>query len=183
MADSGIKKTIIKFSELPDVVGDNDTLSYNLRYRVVSEDRNRFSHWSPISTLIIENTTDEVGFDINDPLTTSIPHQVVIEKSRHVAECSWTMPALLISNPTETQKILQQKQAAIKEFDVYVSWQSESVWSDWVWVGKSNSTQFSINYSSESNAPSHIKFRIQKVTLIKKPFDAATYLISEENEL
>jgi len=46
MADANIKKTRILKSELPPV--DFETLKYNTRYRVISEDRNRTSHWSPI---------------------------------------------------------------------------------------------------------------------------------------
>lgn len=46
MADANIKKTRILKSALPPI--DYDTLKYNTRYRVISEDRNRTSHWSPI---------------------------------------------------------------------------------------------------------------------------------------
>jgi hypothetical protein len=46
MADLNIKKLRIPKSSLPPI--DNDTLQYNARYRVISEDRNRTSHWSPI---------------------------------------------------------------------------------------------------------------------------------------
>ena len=46
MADANIKKTRILKSALPAI--DHDTLKYNARYRVISEDRNRTSHWSPI---------------------------------------------------------------------------------------------------------------------------------------
>jgi hypothetical protein len=46
MADANIKKTRILKSSLPPI--DFDTLTYNTRYRIISEDRNRTSHWSPI---------------------------------------------------------------------------------------------------------------------------------------
>ena len=46
MADTNIKKLRILKSSLPPV--DHDTEKYNVRYRVISEDRNRTSHWSPI---------------------------------------------------------------------------------------------------------------------------------------
>lgn len=42
--DSNIKKVIIPKSELPLV--DGKTLKYNVRFRIVSEDKNRISHWS-----------------------------------------------------------------------------------------------------------------------------------------
>ena len=46
MVDSNIKKLRILKSSLPPI--DHDTLKYNLRYRIISDDRNRTSHWSPV---------------------------------------------------------------------------------------------------------------------------------------
>lgn len=45
MSDPGIKKVFILQKDLPPVSSTN---SYRIRYRVVSEDKNRTSHWSPI---------------------------------------------------------------------------------------------------------------------------------------
>lgn len=44
-----IKKIILLNSELPPINAQSD--SYALRYRIVSEDKNRFSSWSPIFNL------------------------------------------------------------------------------------------------------------------------------------
>jgi hypothetical protein len=46
MADANIKKVTIKKSLLPPI--DYDTQKYNIRYRIISEDKNRASHWSSI---------------------------------------------------------------------------------------------------------------------------------------
>lgn len=184
MADAGIKQTIIKSSDLPPTLGNNESLKYTLRYRILSEDKNRFSHWSPIKEIEIPSTFDETGFDPNNIEGTNIPHNINIDGNSHVASISWTMPSLLIVNPTEEEKILQAQQAAIKQFDVYVQWVTDSVLSDWIWVGTSNGTSYSLAFPhGESNSPDHIKFRIQKVTIIKGPFDAATYLISTQEHL
>ena len=183
MPDNNIKKIIIKKSNLPGPIGDNVTLDYNIRYRIISEDQNRFSHWSQITTLTIENTNDETGFDPNDIENTNIPHHVTINSSARTASISWTMPSLLITNPTEEEKELQIKQAAITEFDVYVQWETSGTLSNWIWVGKSNGTNFTISHPHGSGAPDYIKFRIQRVTIIKEPFDAATYLISDLTHL
>ena len=51
MSDKNIKKNIILKKDLPSVIGDNTTLNYEIRYRIVSEDKNRLSHWSPINVL------------------------------------------------------------------------------------------------------------------------------------
>jgi hypothetical protein len=183
MPDKNIKKVVIKKTDLPNPIGDTTTLEYNIRYRIISEDQNRFSHWSPISTLSVNNTNTETGFNPNDIAGTSIPHNITINKPDHVASISWTMPSLLITNPTEEEKILQAQQASIAEFDVYVQWETSSILSDWIWVGKSTGSSYSLSYPHGSGAPDHIKFRVQKVTLIKSPFNAATYLISSLNNL
>lgn len=49
MADSNIKKVIIPKADLPAIDANNFT--YNVRYRIVSEDKNRNSHWSRIYTV------------------------------------------------------------------------------------------------------------------------------------
>lgn len=50
MADADIKKFRIPASQLPPL--DVNTEAYTLRYRFISEDKNRLSHWSPIYSLI-----------------------------------------------------------------------------------------------------------------------------------
>lgn len=45
MADSGIKKVIINKKDLPPISGEQK--GYIIRYRIASEDKNRYSHWSP----------------------------------------------------------------------------------------------------------------------------------------
>ena len=61
MVDQNIKKVRILKKDLPNYVGNNDELFYQMRYRVVSEDKNRSSHWSPIHKLGSTSTLDEVG--------------------------------------------------------------------------------------------------------------------------
>lgn len=62
MADANIKKLRILKSSLPPI--DHDTEQYNIRYRVISEDRNRVSHWSPIynsNGLTVESYTGSLS--------------------------------------------------------------------------------------------------------------------------
>ena len=49
MADKGIKKVIISKDDLPAVGPNNNHI---VRYRIISEDKNRTSHWSPVYNLI-----------------------------------------------------------------------------------------------------------------------------------
>jgi hypothetical protein len=52
VAESSTKKVIVKKEDLPAFNGT--TQSYTVRYRVVSEDKNRTSHWSPYYSVLKE---------------------------------------------------------------------------------------------------------------------------------
>ena len=58
MVDAGIKKVIIKKASLPAL--DHDKVGYIFRYRIVSEDKNRTSQWSPIN-LVLDNSITSVA--------------------------------------------------------------------------------------------------------------------------
>ncbi len=49
MADQGVKKIIIPRSSLPPAGKDGE---YLIRYRIASQDKNRYSHWSLIHRFI-----------------------------------------------------------------------------------------------------------------------------------
>ena len=59
MADAGIKKVIIKKASLPPL--DHDKVGYVFRYRIVSEDKNRTSQWSPINLVLDDSITAVAG--------------------------------------------------------------------------------------------------------------------------
>lgn len=53
-ADSGIKKAKVSINDLPPI--SSETGGYSIRYRIISEDKNRVSHWSPVSLVAPEYT-------------------------------------------------------------------------------------------------------------------------------
>jgi hypothetical protein len=59
MADAGIKKVIIRKALLPAL--DHDKVGYVFRYRIVSEDKNRTSQWSPINLVLDDSITAVAG--------------------------------------------------------------------------------------------------------------------------
>ncbi len=61
MADVGIKKVTISTADFGTVSSLN---TYSLRYRIVSEDKNRSSHWSPLYE-IFGNVSQLVPGDLN----------------------------------------------------------------------------------------------------------------------
>lgn len=80
MVDSGIKKTRIKKINLPAI--NTDVQGYTLRYRIVSEDKNRVSHWSSVETVKPEYTfvSGEIDFNISGKIITSVWDPVKVNK-------------------------------------------------------------------------------------------------------
>ena len=76
--DPGIKKVIIPKESLPAILGSEH--KYVVRYRIISEDKNRFSHWSQ-------------QYKISAPTTNEINYSVVLEQDIKVFRLIWdSMP-------------------------------------------------------------------------------------------
>lgn len=88
--DQGIKKIIIPKSKLPGFFGENR--QYILRYRFISEDKNRTSHWSPVYKIIAEDTPSE------------ILNSLVIDTANRVINLAW------------------EPQDSIEEYFIYIKW-------------------------------------------------------------
>ena len=86
MVDPGIKKTTIKYSDLPALSVESE--GYTVKYRVISEDRNRKSHWSPVVNVTPEYTFDagEIDFFKSGNIITSTWDTVVIKKGTTVID-------------------------------------------------------------------------------------------------
>jgi hypothetical protein len=97
MADAGIKKIRIRQSDISTINVNEE--GYVLRYRVVSEDKNRTSQWSPIS--IIQPGYTYVGGDIS------------FNKSGQVATLAWDSVSIQLDG-NEVRKA--------NEFDIWLKW-------------------------------------------------------------
>jgi hypothetical protein len=102
MATEKIKRVIIPKAKLPAYSGDTE--SYIVRYRIVSEDRNRNSHWSPQYKLPVLPYIDDD--------TTAVNFAIGLDATKKIISIAWT-PTADINN----------------EFDVYLKWDS----ADWVY--------------------------------------------------
>lgn len=59
---SGDQKAIVKRDTLPPVsLLSDETYGYIVRYRIISEDQNRYSQWSPIREISIPSLVDVEG--------------------------------------------------------------------------------------------------------------------------
>ncbi len=94
MPDSGIKKVVIQKSSLPEISGANQ--NYSLRFRIVSEDKNRSSHWS-------------TKYRLSVPSVTGIDYRVAVDQSHDMVMAVWVPEA-----------------GTKSEFDVYVKWDNEA---------------------------------------------------------
>lgn len=71
MADKGIKKVVIKKNNLPAL--DFDSTGYIFKYRIVSEDKNRTSQWSPINIIVNESIYPVSGaISVTSSITTAV---------------------------------------------------------------------------------------------------------------
>lgn len=92
MADENIKKIVIEQKDLPPI--NSDEGKYVVRFRVVSEDRNRVSHWSP--QYLVEPKPLEI---IDD-------EGITLQSSNGFLSVTWDTPITL----------------RIPHYDIYVSW-------------------------------------------------------------
>ncbi len=92
MADAGIKKYRQAPVDLPPISSENE--GYTLRYRIISEDRNRVSHWSP-EYLVIPNFT-------------YVPGQINFGTANQVASFTWDSVTIL--KDTKTVQSINNKQ-------------------------------------------------------------------------
>jgi hypothetical protein len=95
MAIERTKKVVIKKADLPAYSGENQ--SYIVRYRVVSEDKNRTSHWSPQYRLPVSAQS----------LTTD--HSISVNVEARMINVVW-----------------QPQASSGNNFDVYVKWDNDS---------------------------------------------------------
>jgi hypothetical protein len=61
MARSGLQKVTVPFQSLPPVARSNDKYGHFFRYRITSDDSNRYSHWSPALFVEIEEPLEVSG--------------------------------------------------------------------------------------------------------------------------
>ena len=122
MADRGIKKAKFLEKDLPDIISNLE--GYLVRYRIVSEDRNRLSHWSPIFLV-------QPGYDF-------IAGNTSLGKSADHVNIIWDAVSI------EKDGNLIRK---AKEYDIWLRWdKGEPAGGDWIYGERveSNSALFII---------------------------------------
>lgn len=181
MADEVIKKIRIPSAELPLIQftqvynpvserNEINDLHYDFRYRIISENRNRTSAWSPIERIVMP----DVGSGINPatelpyfPYTSVLRIEVSSSGNPVVVTAIWNKPKLA-DNPSDFENIFNK----INIFDVWIRWTEtnnateESVgWTDWEFATTVSSNTFSI--IKQDSAYKTIEVAIQIPTDVK----------------
>jgi hypothetical protein len=138
-----IKKAKVSKNNLPAINSSSET--YGVRYRVISEDKNRSSSWSPI-------------FDI-DPNYTYVPGKINITSSSGAVSVTWDPVSIKIG----TNVIKDET-----DYDVWIKWSQANALGDFIYVRRvtGNSTSFVvpdtyyINTVDQSYVPTRITVEV-----------------------
>lgn len=171
MADSGIKQVRVRFTELPDVQfsteynsitmrDEIDEIFYNIRYRIVSDDKNRSSHWSPINKIMKPELTS--------PFPYTSTNRFSIEKVGDHVNVIWSFPQEA-ENPSTFERVIKQ----INRFDVWLRWNTTNTtnpahpgWLPWQFETTVSSNVWSVIPPTGSGYRS-IEVAIQVPTVVK----------------
>jgi len=118
-----IKKTRILKSTLPAI--DHDTLKYNARYRLISEDRNRTSHWSPVYLI--------------EPDYTFVPGTINFNKAGTIASIVWDSVTVNKVDGANTYFIKKESQ-----YDFWVRWDQGGGNGDWLYKERLSASSLSL---------------------------------------
>jgi hypothetical protein len=151
MVDAGIKQIRIPKSEFPPVqltITRNQSLNreevtslhYDFRYRVVSEDKNRFSHWSEIVRYPMPDVTTPF------PFTETNRFSITKAGNPEVITAVWSFPGDA-ENPSDYVKFFRDT----TQYDVWIRWNNNNTtnledagWSQWEYSATVSSNNFSI---------------------------------------
>lgn len=123
MANEIIKKFKTPFSDLPAI--SSETQGYSLRYRVISDDRNRTSHWSPIYLV--------------EPDYTYVPGIIHFNKAGDIASIVWDAVTINKVSGANTYFIKKESQ-----YDFWVRWDRGSGDGDWLYKERLSTTSLSL---------------------------------------
>jgi hypothetical protein len=118
MVDNNIKKIVIPQSDLPPIRVEDQ--GYVFRYRIISDDKNRRSHWSPIKVV--------------KPEYTFVSGDIYHDKAGEISSIVWTPVIIKKGTKTITQA---------SEYDVWIRWDKNDG-GDWIYSSQVNATSLSL---------------------------------------
>ena len=138
-----IKKARVAKELLPAI--NSITGKYSIRYRIVSEDKNRTSAWSSVYSV--------------DPNYTYVPGKINISSSSGVVNVAWDSVTIKIGT-----NVIRQA----KDYDIFVKWSKSDGIGDWNYLERisTNSTilvvpdTFFINGVDQSFTPNRVTVEV-----------------------
>jgi len=129
------KKLIIPKQQFADMSIYNP--EYQVRFRLISEDRNSFSSWSPVY-----NVNPDVTFVQG---TIEIPGTIKLNKTSGYVSATWDDVSIYKTVDGEERWL-----AVLPYYDVWIQLlgNSGSNPSDWIYKGRVSSTSLNINYAA-----------------------------------
>jgi hypothetical protein len=171
-----IKKVIIKNKTLPPVTFDDNSLFYSIRYRVISEDKNRVSQWSPTYKLQAPTATS-AGLPYDGAVS---PERFHINVVGNTINAVWSFKPIA-QNPTDLEKIF----AETASFDVWTRWNpnaspSNVGWTAWEKVSTVSTNSFS-TLKKTTGSPLQVQIAVQIPTNVKVRDDRLTLFIGKSS--
>jgi hypothetical protein len=147
MANETIKKFKTPFEDLPAI--NSETEGYSLRYRIISDDRNRVSHWSPIYLI-------DGGY-------TYVPGIIHFNKAGDIASIVWD--AVTINKVDGANTYFVQKDSS---YDFWIRWDRGGGDGDWLYKERLSTTSLSlpvpttytVNGVVQHNAPNRMSVEV-----------------------
>ena len=118
-----VKKFKTPNAQLPPIRAENQ--GYSVRYRVISSDRNRTSHWSPVYLL--------------QPGYTFVPGDIQFNKAGSIASIVWDAVEITKIEDATTYSIRKAL-----EYDFWVRWDRGGGDGDWIYKERIETTSLSL---------------------------------------
>jgi hypothetical protein len=123
MTNQTIKKLKIPANNLPPV--SSVTQGYSLRYRIISSDKNRTSHWSPVYLIV--------------PDQTFVSGNIEFYKAGNIASLVWDSVTVTNIDGDITYTI-----GKAAEYDIWVRWGHNNNTGDWLYKERLLTTSVSL---------------------------------------
>lgn len=169
-----VNKAILSPGRLQTVFIPNDATAthgnYYIRYRVISEDRNRNSAWSPVYA-VEAPTVSELLTNNEQTIATPIFSTQTLSGQR-IIDIIWNKPTALDE---------------ISEYFLYVQWGIDNAgvieYSDWEYFKSVQDGSIQIVQPSSQTSATHINVLLQIPTYPKQPFEPAQVFLLEDQAI
>jgi hypothetical protein len=147
MANETVKKFTTPISNMPAISAVTE--GYSVRYRIVSSDKNRTSHWSPVYLV--------------QPDYTFVTGSIAFHKAGSIATIVWDSVEVTKTYSGKTYSITKSH-----EYDIWVRWDRGDGDGDWIYKERVDTTSlampipgtYTVNGVVQPSAPNRMSIEI-----------------------